>query len=82
MATFMGLHDMGASVTDEQMGDNWQAYKAACGKLGCETVHVHFNSQKGLAYCLTEADSAETVRKAHEAAGVPVQDILEVKTAD
>jgi hypothetical protein len=82
MATFLGLHDMGASSPDEQMKSAWEAYKAACGKLGAKGLHVHFNAGKGRAFCLTEADSADTVQKAHTEAGVPVNEVLEVQTAE
>lgn len=82
MATFMGLHDMGGAATDEQMGNSWNTYKTACEKVGIKAQHVHFNAGAGRAFCLTEADSADQVQKAHEEAGVPLKEVLEVQTSE
>jgi hypothetical protein len=81
MATFLGIHDMGGSITNDKMGANWDAYKAACDKLGCSAIHVHYSAAQGRAFCLTEADSAEQVQKAHDAANVPLKELLQVQTA-
>ena len=82
MATFLGFHDMGGSTTDEAMGKNWGTYKAACDELGIKAQHVHFNAGAGRAFCVTEADSADQVQKAHQEAGVPLIEVLEVQTAE
>ncbi len=79
MALFMGLHNMGGSITDEKMKQNWEAYKEACASLGCSAKHAHANTQQGKAFCITEADSADLVQKAHDDAQVPVNEILEVQ---
>jgi hypothetical protein len=82
MTTYLGIHDMGQAVPEEQMGSSWEAYKTACDKLGCSAQHVHFNARAGRAFCLTEATSADLVQKAHDEAGVPLVEVLEVQTAE
>jgi hypothetical protein len=80
MATYLGTHDMGGSVTDDQIKSSWETYKTACGKHGCTPMHAHSSAESGRAYCITEANSAGDVQKAHDDAGVAVNEILEVKT--
>ena len=74
-----GIHDMGGSVPANDVSSNWEAYKSACGTLGCKPIRAHYNAEQGKAYCVTEADSADQVQKAHDEAKVPVNEILEVK---
>ncbi len=82
MATFVGIHDMGGSMTDDQAQATWEKYKAACDKLGYSGLHVHYSGEKGRSFCLTEAPTADEVQKAHDEAQIPVNEILEVKTFD
>ncbi len=79
MALFMGIHDMGGEATDEAIEQSWSAYKEACVKLGCSPQHAHYNASLGRAYCITEADSADMVQKAHDDAQVAVSEVLEIK---
>jgi len=79
MPMFLGVHDMGGSVEDEAVRASWEAYKTACQAAGCKPTHAHYNAQNGKAYCLTEADSADQVQKAHNDAQVPVNEVFEVK---
>jgi hypothetical protein len=82
MATFLGIHDMGGGMPDDKAKGSWEAYKAACDKLGSSAMHVHYSAEKGRAFCLTEAATADDVQKAHDEAGVPVNEILEVQTSE
>jgi len=82
MGTFLGVHDMGASLSEDEFKASWEAYKLACNKLGCSAQHVHYNAEKGRGFCLTEASSSDEVQKAHDEAGVPLVEILEVKTRE
>lgn len=68
MATFLGVHDMGTAITKEKMAVSWEAYKAACAAAGCIPKHAHYNAQQGKAYCVTDANSAADVQKAHDVA--------------
>ncbi len=79
MATFLGLHVMNGSVSDDMAQKTWDSYKAACIKAGLSPKHTHFSGEQGKAFCVTEADSADAVQKAHDDAGVPVNEIIEVK---
>jgi len=82
MALFLGVHDMGQSVPEEQMTGGWQAYKAACEKSGCKALHAHISPETGKAFCITEASSADEVRAAHDVANVPLKEIIPIKTIE
>ncbi len=79
MGTFLGIHDMGGAVADDMVTQNWEKYKAACVKAGLSPKHAHANAAQGKAFCVTEASSADLVQKAHDDAGVPVNEIIEVR---
>jgi len=79
MALFIGIHDMGSPMTDQVAQESWAAYKAACQKAGGNPRHTHYNAQQGRAFCLTEAQSADVVQKAHDEANVPLKEVIEVK---
>ena len=70
---FIGLH-----ILKEDMGGGWTGYKKACEELGCRAIRSYSSSEKGLAYCITEAASSDQVLKAHKNASVPVDDVFEV----
>jgi hypothetical protein len=82
MSVFIGVHDMGSSVTDGRIEKSWETYKAACTKLGCTPLTAYSSAEKGKAFCVTEASSAGEVQKAHDEAGVPINEILEVKVLE
>jgi hypothetical protein len=82
MATFLGVHDLGGSIEDGKFQASWAAYKEACDKLGCSALHMHYNAEKGKAFCLTEASTASEVQKAHDEVQVPIVEILEIKNLD
>ncbi len=73
MALFIGVHTL-----KEDMGGGWDGYKNACTDLGIRAVCSYVSSEKGMAFCVTEASSVDKVRKAHENSKVPVDDIYEV----
>ncbi len=73
MALFIGVHTL-----KEDMGGGWTGYKKACDDIGIRPVCSYSSSEKGVAYCITEASSVDEVSKAHENAKVPVDDIFEV----
>lgn len=79
MATFLGVHDMNGPMEDQAVTKNWEAYKASCLKMGLSPKHAHTSAQRGKAFCITEADSADLVQKAHDDAQVPVNEIIEVQ---
>ncbi|HSX27463.1 MAG TPA: nickel-binding protein [Patescibacteria group bacterium] len=79
MALFIGLHTMGEGMTEDMARQSWESYKAACAKLGLSPQHAHISTQQGKAFCITEADSADSVQKAHDEAKVPIDEVMEVK---
>jgi hypothetical protein len=78
MAIYLGVHDMGGATAEDKMRGSWEAYKSACTKLNINAKHAHMNVEQGRAFCLTEADGSDSVQKAHDEAGVPVNEIIEV----
>ena len=79
MPLFLGIHEMGSPLEEGLAKESWQAYKAACQKAGGSPKHTHYNAAQGRAFCLTEAQSADVVQKAHDEANVPLKEVIEVK---
>ena len=82
MAQFLGVHktaEIGAG-TDHEAADGFQKYKDAASKMGLNATHAHYSLEKGFAYCITEAQSADQVRGAHASVDIPLEDVIEVKT--
>jgi len=82
MAQFLGVHKISdtGTVTDQESADAFHKYQDAARKMGLNATHVHYSLEKGFAYCITEAQSADQVRKAHANANIPLDDVIEVKT--
>lgn len=68
------------AMTDQEAADGFRKYKDAASKMGLNATHVHYSLEKGFAYCITEAESANKVREAHTSADIPLEDVIEVKT--
>ncbi|KKS05045.1 hypothetical protein A2W45_01640 [Candidatus Curtissbacteria bacterium RIFCSPHIGHO2_12_41_11] len=82
MAQFLGVHkstDIGV-MTDQQAVDGFNKYKEAATKIGLNATHAYYSLEKGFAYCITEAESADKVREAHASIDMPLEDVIEVKT--
>ena len=69
-------------MTDEDATNGFNKYKEAAIKTGLTPLHAHYSLEKGFAYCVTEAQSADQVRQAHAQAEVPLEDVIEVKTVE
>ncbi len=80
MAEFLGVHKLETGMTEADVNGGFNNYKESAEKMGLKPLHAHISMEKGFAYCLTEAPSAEEVRKAHENAAIPLEDVVEVKT--
>ena len=82
MTQFLGVHKMADidAMTDQEAADSFSKYKEATSKMGLNATHVHYSLEKGFAYCITEAESADKVREAHANADIPLEDVIEVKT--
>ena len=79
MALFLGVHTL---PLPKGVTGSWESYKEACVSLGIKALHAYSSADKGVAYCITEAPSADTVREAHKKADVPVNEVFEVVRAD
>ncbi|OGY27712.1 MAG: hypothetical protein A2864_02785 [Candidatus Woykebacteria bacterium RIFCSPHIGHO2_01_FULL_39_12] len=66
-------------MSESDVVNGFNIYKEAASKMGLKPLHAHISMEKGFAYCLTEAPSANEVREAH-ANAVPLEDVVEVKT--
>ena len=80
MAEFLGVHKVPAEMTEGDVTEGFNSYKEAASKMGLKALHAHFSLERGFAYCLTEAGSADEVKKAHENVAIPLEDVVEVKT--
>ena len=86
MRFFIDTHDRAhetfpASLTPEQLEGFVVTYEAACRAEGVVLLRVHAGLADGRAYCFTMAPDADAVRRAHDAVGLPFDDITEVVTA-
>ena len=84
MAKFIGIHKMDDPVEESLFEKSWSTYKEACEKLDIKAIRVVYNVQKGVAHCITEADSEKDVHQAHEDANkdMMTKEIFEVSTLD
>jgi hypothetical protein len=78
MATFMDVHHGMKGITAEQLREAHDADQAIE-----KDENVHFEKawadpESGIVYCLSEAPSADAVRRIHERSGHPTEEIHEV----
>jgi len=86
MKFFIDTHDVStntfpAGLTPEQFEGFFAGYEQACYNEGVIPLRVHVGYGDGRAFCFTMAPDAESVRRAHAAAGLPFDSISEVTTA-
>lgn len=80
MKTFLGVHNAKeAGLSSDKIADSFRTYKEAASKNGITAQHAYYSEEKGFAYCITEANSEEEVRKAHQEADIPLVDAIEVE---
>ncbi|MFE1879972.1 SCO4226 family nickel-binding protein [Streptomyces diastatochromogenes] len=75
MAEFMDVHHGMKGITGEQL---LEAHRANLAIEADEQVHFKqawADPESGEVYCLSEAPSAEAVRRVHERAGHPADEI-------
>lgn len=83
---FMDTHDKNhqtfpENISPEQFRLFFSGYEEACRAEGVIPVRLHVGFQDGRAFCLTMAESADAVRRAHERVGLPFDAITEIETA-
>ena len=86
MKLFLDTHDrrhgtFPEGITAEGFASFYPKYEAAGREVGAVSLRVHVGLAEGRAFCLTMAESAEVVRRAHEKVGLPFDSITEVTTA-
>jgi hypothetical protein len=86
MKFFIDTHDQRsktfpAGISKQQFTEFFAKYELACRQEGVVILRTHVGFEEGRAYCFNMAPSAEHVRRAHEAAGLPFETITEVTTA-
>ena len=74
-------HTFPAGISPEDFAGFYAKFEAACRAEGVVSLRAHVGFDKGRAFCFTMAPDAEAVRRAHERAGLPFDDITEVMTS-
>lgn len=69
-------------MSEDEVEEKYDTYKDSAREAGLNPVRAIYNSEKGFAYCETEADSAEQVRAAHEKVNIPLEDVMEIIKLD
>jgi uncharacterized protein DUF4242 len=75
VARFMDVHHGMSGITAEQLDSAHRADLAAEHDEGVHFEHAWADPESGTVFCLSEAPSAEAVRRVHERAGHSVDEI-------
>lgn len=78
MAEFMDVHRGMDGITREALREAHQADLDIQGEEGVDFKHAWADPGSGMVFCLSEAPSAEAVKKIHERAGHPTDEVYEV----
>ena len=78
MPEFMDVHRSMKGITPEQLTEAHRADLAIQDEEGADFKHAWADPASGMVFCLSEAPSAEAVKRIHERAGHPADDIYEV----
>lgn len=78
MPEFMDVHRSMKGVTPEQLAEAHQADLAIQDEEGANFKHAWGDPVSGMVFCLSEAPSADAVRRIHERAGHPADEVYEV----
>jgi uncharacterized protein DUF4242 len=78
MPEYMDVHRSMKGVTPEQLLEAHRADLAIQDEEGANFKHAWGDPSSGMVFCLSEAPSAEAVKRIHERAGHPADDVYEV----
>lgn len=78
MPEFMDVHHNMHNITAEALHQAHQADLAIQGEAGVNFKHAWADPESGMVFCLSEAPDAESVRRIHERAGHPADEIYPV----
>ncbi len=75
MAKFMDVHRSMKGITAEALQEAHQADLDIQGDEGVDFQHAWADPDSGMVFCPAEAPSADAVRRIHERAGHPADDV-------
>ena len=78
MPEFMDVHTGLTGITPELLDEAHQADLAIQDEEGVNFKHAWADPNTGTVFCLSEAPSADAVKRIHERAGHPVDQVYEV----
>ena len=78
MAEYMDVHRGMNGITPEQLLEAHNADLAIQDDEKVNFKHAWGDPSTGMVFCLSEAPSAEAVKKIHERAGHPTEEVYEV----
>jgi hypothetical protein len=78
MAEYMDVHDGMEGITSEGLAAAHRADLNIQGEEGVNFKHAWADPVSGKVFCLSEAPSAEAVKRIHERAGHPTDQVYEV----
>lgn len=86
MRFFLDTHDRSRNTFPAQLSFSdfeafYPQYEQACQAEGVIPLRLHLGLEDGRAFCLTLAQDADAVKRAHERVGLPFDSITEVLTA-
>ncbi|MBB2914450.1 hypothetical protein FHS43_005762 [Streptosporangium becharense] len=75
MARFMDVHHGMVGITDQQLREAHEADVAIQHEEGVTFEHAWADPADGVVYCLSDAPDADAVRRVHQRAGHPADEI-------
>ena len=78
MPEYMDVHRGMKDITPEQLLEAHNADLAIQGEEGVDFKHAWADPKTGMVFCLSESPSADAVKRIHERAGHPADEIYEV----
>jgi Protein of unknown function (DUF4242) len=75
---FMDVHEGMSGITPEQLAEAHQADLDIQDDEGVNFKHAWADPKTGKVFCLSEAPNAEAVKRIHERAGHPTDQVFEV----
>ncbi len=75
MAKFMDVHRSMKGITAEALREAHQADVDIQGDESVDFQHAWADPDSGMVFCLSEAPSADAVRRIHERTGHPADDV-------
>ncbi|MBI5488161.1 MAG: SCO4226 family nickel-binding protein [Deltaproteobacteria bacterium] len=79
MAKFIDIHSGMTNITQEQLEQAHREDQKHEGKEGVRFIKAWADPQSGKVFCLSEGPDKEAVKRVHQKAGHPADEIYEVK---